>query len=138
MRNMNLSLLIVNLVSAGILALLLAGCDASVIVTFGSADSGTEIEVNTGLTFEVRLEANPSTGYEWRLLDDASTVLEPLGAMAYEQDRSTTGRPGAGGTNVWRFRAIHSGLDTLRMEYRKSWEEGVPPAQTFVCPVRVR
>lgn len=114
------------------------GCGASVIATFGSEDSGTEIEIRTGGTFEVRLAANPTTGYAWQVLDDAGAVLEPVGDMAFEQERSAIGRPGAGGTDVWRFRAAHGGLDTLRMEYRRHAEQGTPPAQTFVCRVRVR
>jgi predicted secreted protein len=38
----------------------------------------------------------------------------------------------------FRFRAVRQGKATLRMEYRRPWEEGAPPESTFVLKASVK
>ncbi len=46
--------------------------------------------------------------------------------------------PGCAETTTFRFEAVAPGEGTLRLEYRRPWETGVPPARTFEILVRVR
>ena len=51
-----------------------------------------------------------------------------------------TGDPpliGAGGWEIFRFRAIGAGQMTLQLVYHRPWEEGVKPLKTFTLRVVV-
>ena len=45
---------------------------------------------------------------------------------------------GAAGKEVWTFHAEEKGKSTIYMEYRRPWEEGVEPAETFTLTVIVK
>ena len=51
----------------------------------------------------------------------------------------TDGPPvvGAGGWEIFRFKAVSVGQMTLQLGYRRSWEEGVDPILTFSIEVIV-
>lgn len=54
---------------------------------------------------------------------------------------SQTGEPplvGAGGWEIFRYKAINAGQMTLKLGYRRPWEEGVEPLITFSIQVVVR
>ena len=94
------------------------------------------IEVEVGQEFAVTLESNPTTGYRWRL-------AEPLDSAALELVNSEFERPetdlvGAGGEEVWTFRAKRRGETVVRLEYAQPWERDVPPAESRVLTVFVR
>ena len=98
--------------------------------------SGEEVNVDAGNLLIVTLESNPTTGFTWRLaeitdeavLEQVSQNFEPPGA----------GAPvGAGGKEVWTFKALEKGESTISMEYQRPWEEDTPPAKTFVLTVMV-
>jgi inhibitor of cysteine peptidase len=42
---------------------------------------------------------------------------------------SPAGLVGAGGTEIWRFRATKAGRQILRMAYVRPWEKGVAPVK---------
>jgi len=51
---------------------------------------------------------------------------------------SETGEPplaGAGGWEIFRFKAISAGQMTLQLVYHRPWEEGVEPVNTFSLDV---
>ena len=52
----------------------------------------------------------------------------------------TGGRPvaGAGGWEIFRFKAVSAGQMTLQLVYHRAWEEGVEPANTFSIDVVIR
>jgi len=39
------------------------------------------------------------------------------------------GMVGVGGTEIWRFRAVKVGRQTLRLDYARPWETGVAPVK---------
>jgi predicted secreted protein len=91
--------------------------------------------VTTGESFEVRLPANPTTGFAWELsspLDES--VVRKVGA-AYRPDES--GKVGGGGTSIWTFAATGPGRATLVLLYRRPWEPEVAPAKVAVYSVAV-
>lgn len=48
------------------------------------------------------------------------------------------GVEGAAGKEVWTFHADEKGQSTISMEYRRPWEQGVEPAETFTLTVIVK
>jgi inhibitor of cysteine peptidase len=88
-----------------------------------------------GETFEVRLPANPTTGFSWELgpsLDDA--VVREV-STTYRPDES--GKVGGGGTSIWKFAAVGPGRTRVVMLYRRPWEPEVAPAKVAVYSVAV-
>ncbi len=97
------------------LAALLAGLLLSL-----AAEAGA-IRLEPGEPRVVEFEENPSTGYSWRIDDEASRGLD---VVAIEDNGHMRGasRPGAPGLHRWTLRARRSGRATLKFDYRRPWE----------------
>jgi len=95
----------------------------------------TEIAVGDSLT--VTLESNATTGFQWELAEISDqTVLAEVG---HEYQAPEAGAAvGAGGQEVWTFKALKKGKSTISMQYLRPWEEDVEPAQTFALTVVVK
>jgi len=94
------------------------------------------LEIGKGEPLTITLDTNPTTGFEWQLaspLDDK--VMKLIG---HDFRHADTARLGAGGTDVWTFKAIGAGSTTITLEYRRPWEKDVPPAARKTFPVVVR
>jgi len=95
-----------------------------------------QLVVEQGNEFSLTLKSNASTGFQWRLaapLDES--ILKLVGS---EYKASSGRRIGEGGTEVWTFQAVGVGTTSIRLEYLRSWEKGVPPARTAVYSVVVK
>jgi inhibitor of cysteine peptidase len=88
------------------------------------------IAVATGETFAVRLAGNPTTGYTWKAGVDSS-YLELVGQ---EFERQTEG-VGAGGHEVFRFRARAAGETEIAFEYRRPWSGTTRDAARFLVSI---
>ena len=106
-------------------------------VTVTSVAGDQRVELRRGQELIVTLDANPTTGYRWEIVDGAPAALEPVGEGHYAPAPVPCGRVGSGGTMTWRFRAVGPASGTLRLEYRRPWEKDSPPARTFNCAVVV-
>jgi len=101
-------------------------------------DDGGQIELEQGQILVVTLESNPTTGYSWQQVENQPPYLEQQGQPEFQSSQAE-GPPivGAGGWEVFRFKAISSGKMTLQLVYRRPWEEGVEPANTFSLDVLI-
>lgn len=94
------------------------------------ASSGKEVTLATGGMLTVTLESNITTGYSWN--ENANigdnTVMQQTNHI-YQPP--ATAIPGAGGKEVWTFKAIKAGKSTISMEYRRPFEPTATPAETF-------
>ncbi len=101
-------------------------------------NDGSQVELEQGQILVVTLESNPTTGYSWEQVESQDSIL--LQTDEAEFKPSDTGEPplvGAGGWEIFRFEAIGAGQMTLQLVYRRSWEEGVEPINTFSIEVVV-
>ena len=117
-----------------LLALVAGACHHAPVTRIPSANGPLDISKGDPLT--ISLDANPTTGFEWQLaapLDDKVLKL-----IAHDFHPSATARVGAGGTDVWTFKAIGTGSTTITLEYRRPWEKDVPPAAHKNFPVVIR
>ena len=103
----------------------------TVIVRAGA--NGKSLALKPGDTLVVRLAANPSTGYDWAFVSRPKA----LRLIKSTYVTSPPGRVGQGGTFSFRLRAV-TGRGTLKLAYRRPWEKGKAPAQSFSIKVRVR
>jgi inhibitor of cysteine peptidase len=94
------------------------------------ASSGKEVTLAAGGMLTVTLESNITTGYSWS--ENASiadkTVIQQTD---HKYQPPATPIPGAGGKEVWTFKALKAGKLTISMEYKRPFEPTVAPAKTF-------
>jgi inhibitor of cysteine peptidase len=95
-----------------------------------------DVSLKVGAVLEVRLEANHTTGYSWVFEPAVNPVLMRQGRAVY-QEHVAGGAVGAGGVEVWRFKAVKAGKQGLQFEYRRPWEKGSPPAKVVTFAVTV-
>jgi len=100
-------------------------------------DPAQPIEVRAGSEFELSLQSNHSTGYEWVLMDSAALGPLRLVAKHYAIPRRNRGRNGAGGTERWIFSAPSAGSAVISLAYKRPWET-IPPADSARFRVSVR
>lgn len=65
---------------------------------------------------EIKLPANPSTGFSWFLWKYDEQLLTPLSQKYYPPKNS---KPGAGGYDLWRFRVLSRALVLPKITYVK-------------------
>lgn len=77
---------------------------------------------------------NPSTGYQWQL-------LEPLKIFkteeTYLQNHADEKAVGVAGTKTFRFTAEKPGQDYIQLVHVRAWESSKEPDQKWLCRIRV-
>jgi inhibitor of cysteine peptidase len=85
------------------------------------ADAGAAFTLVTGDTLVVRLAANPSTGYTWRVVSTNDALLPSAGDPVFAESAEM---PGAGGIDTFRFLAKAAGEATVQIsEFAPGAEE---------------
>ena len=101
------------------------------------ADNGRSFDVRQGEEIVVKLDSNHSSGFSWALGEDLGAVVKQEGKPGYARNTSKSGKILSGGTETWRFRTAGSGRETVKLEYRRSWERNFPD-RTFRFGLTVR
>ena len=96
-----------------IVSLLLSACNTP--LNLDDNNSTVEFAINT--PFEVELEANPTTGYQWHILSYDSSVIRQIGKPEFTGDSDKIGAPGY---STYKFETIAPGETTLLMVYTKA------------------
>jgi len=113
-----------------LMAIIAAGCGPTGEVRLDMADNGRQIEAEVGQILAISLESNPTTGFGWELVELEDPILQLMGEAEFQPAESKE-VVGAGGTETFRLKAKKAGQTTLTLVYRRSWEEGVEPLETF-------
>ena len=97
--------------------------------------SGT-ILATAGENFVITLNSNMTTGYHWELakpLDKNKIELVSSNYIA-----PSTKLIGAGGKEVWTFKALKTGKASIFLKYVRPWEKNVAPAseKSFYITIR--
>ena len=131
----------------GALVIGLGACHSEAVETSGTESgdfvisnpiAGQTAQLKPGQTLVLRLNANHTTGYSWQLVKFDGDALDSA-APAYETDQHAPGVAGSGGTEVWRFTALKTGHQSIRLEYRRPWEApGMTPGQVSTLDVEVQ
>lgn len=99
------------------------------------SEAGQAIDLAHGKRITLRLEANHSTGHRWFLAASGDAELEQIGEPFYTAEKSVAG---GGGAEYWTFRAVRSGKQEMRFEYRRPWEKDRPAAKVLGYMINVR
>jgi len=119
---------------------LVVGCGSSSFeeikeIMVDMEDNGRQINIFIGQTLVVSLEARPSTGYTWEVVELDELILRQQGDPEFQP---ASGGLGAPGVQIFRFEAISAGETDLSMIYHQPWVEGVAPQETFSVHVIVQ
>ena len=107
------------------------GAAASLVET----DNGSTVDLKTGETFTILLEGNPTTGYNWAVMEIDPAVVELVGEPDYKADSNLIG---SGGMYTFTFKAVSSGSTVVTLAYYRSWEEDVAPLNEYQVTVNVK
>ncbi|HEY32953.1 MAG TPA: protease inhibitor I42 family protein [Dehalococcoidia bacterium] len=105
-------------------------------IDLDASHDGQEIEVAAGTLLVITLESNPTTGFGWQLSEPIDEGLIALIESRYQPcENAEQGTVGAGGSEVWTFETLATGVATISMEYSRPWEGGEKAVQTFEITV---
>ena len=98
------------------------------------ADS-SETHKKVGEIFELGLESNPTTGYQWQLAQPLNEDIVMLINSEYFPPEGEL--VGAGGKEIWTFETVGPGTVEISFKYIRPWEVDVPveKEQSFVIIV---
>jgi inhibitor of cysteine peptidase len=93
----------------------------------GLAADAPRVTTKPGRQFSITLESNPTTGYQWQLAKPVTGTCVALVTNQFLRPKSKL--TGAPGKEVWKFKALRPGEAQIELQYVRSWEKGVEPAQ---------
>ncbi len=99
------------------------------------ADAGRSIELRVGGRFDVTLEGNPTTGFQWEVGSGDTSIVKLSGEPEFKPSSDALG---AAGKFTFHFEAVTAGQTTLKLIYHRLFEKDTPPAQTFEVTVTVK
>ena len=108
------------------------------LITADDASAGSTIEMRVGDKLDVKLEGNPTTGYNWTIESVDSQIIKQLGESEFKQNKQSQNLVGAGGSIIHHFEAIKSGQTQLKLIYHRPWETDVAPIKIFEITIVVR
>lgn len=107
-------------------------------VQITETNAASTIQLALGGQLIVALVSNPTTGFSWSVGETSDAALVLQGEPRYAPAGSTTPVVGAGGTEVFTFKAEEPGTANLVLEYKRAFEPDVAPEQTFSVTVEIR
>lgn len=108
-------------------------CAANRVV--GDADKGALVQLKLGDTLEVRLQSNPTTGYQWYVHPRSTPLLKLIGQSQTQAQQPGVGRPGV---QIFRFQAVAAGQGVLLLRYVRAWQKALPKEEQFDLQVSIR
>jgi predicted secreted protein len=97
--------------------------------------TGWPVTLQVGQELTARLTANRSTGYGWTLRAKSDGgILAQQGEAGYEAPADAL--PGAGGVEVFRFKATKPGQTTLAFDYKRAGDASPAKSATYTVTVQ--
>ena len=96
---------------------LLGGLTVLILQSCGLREVGgkdtikADYTIKVDQTINIKLQSNPSTGYSWQWANKKMVAIVDTTKMDYQA--SNTGLVGSGGEEVWTFKGIKPGIDSV-------------------------
>jgi len=100
------------------------------------SDPAVPVMVKPGKEFSLVLDSNRTTGYGWSL--DGSVDKSVVKLIGSDYRQPSTKLVGAGGAEIFTFRAVKKGKTVVFLRYARPWEKSVEPARRAAFVVIVR
>jgi inhibitor of cysteine peptidase len=104
------------------------------MITLTRADNGKSVEIRIGDTVVVRLDENPTTGYQWALETHHEEVVT-LKSTDYVPARGAG--VGSGGQRLFTFQATLAGSTPLRLKLWRAWEGDTSIRERFAVTLQI-
>jgi inhibitor of cysteine peptidase len=98
-------------------------------------NAGQQIEVKFQQEFQIELDANPTTGYTWTVIDTRPSIKSSLQSSIFRKSSDLIGAPGK---QTFDFKANFSGKVELKLMYHRQWEKNIAPVDTFSVIIEVK
>jgi len=98
------------------------------------ADKGSIVHLKVGDQLELRLQANPSTGFMWYLQAKSTRLMKLTSQTQTQPTEPGVGRPIF---QVFNFIAREPGAGDLLLHYVRSWEPPAADEQQFILHVMI-
>jgi predicted secreted protein len=99
------------------------------------SDPATPVTVTKGQTFALTLRSNPTTGYIWQLAKSPEDGVIQFIDNQYRGDKTVL--VGAGGREIWTFKAVGTGETTIGLKYVRPWEKNTASAKIALFKIIV-
>jgi inhibitor of cysteine peptidase len=102
-----------------ILLLVFALVATSIFFAFSKKENPSDFDIEVKLNKEFNLEfrSNPSTGYRWWWVNKKDDRHVDSIRRTFIGDKPVM--PGKGGKDIWTFKAIKRGIDTIAFAYKR-------------------
>jgi predicted secreted protein len=95
-----------------------------------SRQQGNNISIKKDQEFNLYLKSNPTTGYEWIPVFNASSVK-----LVSHSFKPSSMLMGASGTDTFVFKGMSTGTTLIKMLYKRSWENNSVAEKKFVVSI---
>ena len=97
--------------------------------------SNFDIEVKLNKEFNLEFRSNPSTGYSWWWVNKRDDRHVDSIRRTFIGDKPVM--PGKGGRDIWTFKAIKRGIDTISFTYKRSGNQAANSGESKQYRIRV-
>ena len=110
--------------------------EESEIKIFVWEDKDKEFELSVGEKFQVNLDENPTTGFEWEIHKPGKPCIVLLSKkyVPPPKDPQVLGR---GGTRIFTFKSEKPGRTELELRYRRPWEDEDKFSKSFRLSLKI-
>jgi len=98
-------------------------------ITLTENDDGKTINAKVGQVICIKLQSNPSTGYDW-YIKTKPDIVEAVGSTEYTSNKDER-LVGAPGITQFEFKVTEKGTGKLTLIYKRNWEGELPSSQMF-------
>jgi predicted secreted protein len=100
-------------------------------VSFPQSGGEATVSVPTGSEFKIRLQTNPSTGFDWFLVNAPECVEadDPVFVSDEKRSKHIVGSPSV---KEFKFKASSTCDSTILLEYKRAWETQRPFATATI------
>lgn len=93
--------------------------------------------IAVGESYVIKLDCNPTTGYNWELKSINRKIAAPKGDVAFQRNEAPPGMVGVPGVCTLEVAGVKPGKTKAVLVYRRPWEKDVAPARTFTAEITV-
>ena len=93
--------------------------------------------IAVGKAYVIKLDCNPTTGYDWELKSIDREIAAPKGSVEFKRNKAPRGMVGVPGMCTLEVVGVKPGKTKAVLVYRRSWEKDVAPARTFTAEITV-
>ena len=110
--------------------------------TESSASKPAFTQLKMGEELEIKLESNPTTGFQWIFTPTKKDVVTLI-SQKYVPSTDTSSQKGIhivgkGGISVFKFKATKKGSQRIRLLYRQAWDKKTPAALVREMDIKVQ